>query len=1444
MFSMLLRAVHGNKRPTANQLLSDMDAAEADPDPDMRTFPRMVLEEEDDDQEQAGPAHHHNRSAYSHLRHATADFTEADDDEDEDDSNDGRGHNHNHGHNHGPRGLGHHTPSEDGDRRSSQLLPLFSASHLDALPVYSIVHAMRIIVQARTETTLTWEQLRSPQVSQFLVKPMQQQIRAQHFSRATLYALMANCLQFAKEAQFYPGNAGTSNTRAKVCELLAIKLLKEYTTRELIDALSYDFNPLQGLPGASLSPQHAAAASSGGLSAARPGSAPAARISTLEVAIRASAKHFLAHPLVVQHLEAIWNGAISFYSSADQLHRNNGKAPAVSHSRQQRRDAPRGVGIGRRSSDQRTPLLGGHQPIKEEPARNTLPAPPALYRRTVTLYDPRNASLFKLSRLRVPRYRQFLSTCSLAILIGLFLAVLVQHSSRITTLELVFWFWSAGFMLDELVGFNEQGFSLYIMSFWNIFDLGILLLLIFYYSLRICGVFLADAQRWNNSAYDILAANAILLLPRIFSVLDHYQYFSQLLIAFRLMAVDLAAVFILILVSCSGFFVFFTLSHTENEPTDVAYMIFQLLMGFTPAAWEVWPTYNILGKTLLVLFLIICHFVVVTILITVLTNSFMAIASNANEEHQFLFAINTISMVKNDALFSYVAPTNIFAWMLMPLRYCMPLSHFVALNRLIIKATHFPLLFSIFVYEKFFLAPFMYEPTDLVENHTRSRHRGISLADPGSRPVLFSPSIRLREESVVGFQKDRALDEVFRRTPDIATLRTQRRNERRKTQTAIRNWMDQHDGTGYSTIDNKRGGGPGGVGGGGGPDHEWQRRMSINHFGSGRERGGSNSQRFRHMSEVRSTASDPADLMSLSAMPGLTRDVRMFGMHPYPQRSPFEAAFKDHTDAEGDDELVTNDDDEEDEVTNTGGHGLTPLHSREDMLSRQSGRDGDNDDDGEIREGEDDDDDDGGDFFATPVASRFLNVAARSPESSKAVEEDEEGNEGEPVGSSAASPRRIGNISHITNATSPPKQTTRRALHSRALSSNTILYNPPNPDVEGDNDSSDAILGLRQSPGGLFFPPSPKHGHHQQSSSRSRPLSSRHNTPAAVPGTPTTAGQRSPRKSNQGGGLPGISTTSGTRPRPIMLPREPTTQSSAASRAAAIFNTAAMIDSPVRRIHQQRRLSSFDMGSDDAGVSASGLLTESAVGPPLGAPDVVLPGSFTSQLALATAMNNARATANLALAGETDRDRDRMSRLVLARMKTLEESFTDVVHELRSLQKQQQQALASGRTSAVVSGRASAVVSSSEGESGQEKPQQDKPRVPPLSRMPTVLVPSAPTTAATSQTGGTGTNTGAGSNTPKSPTGSRIPISATLSNLGMSSPPGPGGSQLPRVASSGVIRQIPRPSGGASGAGDNSNEASESPGQSQSRVPRRAKGKGVERRATVASDDDDGESFY
>ena len=266
---------------------------------------------------------------------------------------------------------------------------------------------------------------------------------------------MTNCLQFNKEIELNPGNSGTSRSRAMVSELLAIKLLREYSTRELIDALSFEFYPLQGQPQSNgIQTGYGWNSYQGGKRAA----AAAARVSCLEVAIRAQAKRFLSHPVVVQQLEAIWAGTIVFHSAADNLHRS---PPANRTTYGTNQDG-----------------FPGYSQFRSNP---TVSSP----RRSVTLYDPRDASLFKLSRLRVPRYRQFLSTLSFAVLLGLYVAVLQRRRLEITTLEIIFWLWSAGFMLDEIVGFNEQGFSLYLMSFWNVFDLGILLLLITYYCMRL-----------------------------------------------------------------------------------------------------------------------------------------------------------------------------------------------------------------------------------------------------------------------------------------------------------------------------------------------------------------------------------------------------------------------------------------------------------------------------------------------------------------------------------------------------------------------------------------------------------------------------------------------------------------------------------------------------------------------------------------------------------------------------------------------------------------------------------------------------------------------------------------------------------------------------------------------------------------------------------------------
>lgn len=480
-------------------------------------------------------------------------------------------------------------------------------------------------------------------------------------------------------------------------------------------------------------------------------------------------------------------------------------------------------------------------------------------------------------------------------------------------------------------------------------------------------------------------------------------------------------------------------------------------------------------------------------------------------------------MVKNDALFSYIAPSNIFAWLLMPLRYCMPLKSFVWLNRTTIKVTHFPVLFCIYLYERFWLAPSMYEPTDLVENHGRSRPRTISFRDPVERTAVFSPNVRVREESIAGFHKDRALEEVFRRMPEASTLRTQRRNERRKTQTAIRNWMDQHDDDGtplsnWPTMDGRAV-----------PD--WQRRLSV-----GWERSS-----HRHVSDVRSTASDPADFLSNHGVPFSRGRSNLDLVMP---------EYKDNTDADGDDELVTNDEDEDDAGTNADRGNQLEKHGVEE------------------------------DYFMTPVPARSAKLAS----------------------SHGSSARDVG---------PSPRQENRRGMHSRTLSTNTILYNPEE-------------MTMTQAP--LIRSP-----------------------PKAVPSRRTGAGGRgsagadSPAQPSRRSSPRRVAYAAGAQPRPVMSGRGLT-------QTGGVSRTAMMSLDPRDRLRDARRLSSVDLS-----IASDNFVPDDA--------NVGLAGSFQTQMAMAMMKDN-----RLRAAGGVDgADRDRMGRLVLARMKTLEESFADVIKEMRDL---------------------------------------------------------------------------------------------------------------------------------------------------------------------------------
>lgn len=422
----------------------------------------------------------------------------------------------------------------------------------------------------------------------------------------------------------------------------------------------------------------------------------------------------------------------------------------------------------------------------------------------------------------------------------------------------------------------------------------------------------------------------------------------------------------------------------------------------------------------------------------------------------------------------------------------------------------------------------MYEPTDLVENPGRSRTRAISFGDMANRTTIFSPSMRVREESVAGYQKDRALDELFLRMPDAT--KAQRRHERRKTKTAIRNWMDRNDqdagGSNWPPSDSRA-------------VPEWQRRMSM---------GWDLRSNSRQVSDIRSIVSDPADLASNAG----GASYGGYRMMMDPRFAHLTPEYKDHTDADGDDELVTNDEYEDENGTNTETRGVRRVNA----LASETD-----------------------DYFTTtPTGPQSAAITSSHSSSDK--------------GNSSNKPRR-------------------RAIgHNRTLSTNTILFNPGEMDHPPESSAS-------ASPPKRVAPTISRGGNAGETSSGVR------SPPNRRMFSPPTFITRSTMPSQ------GLASTSG------------------------LNKSAVMGLDPRNRDRGVRRLSSADLS----------ILSDNTNLPFAGDINAGLAGSFQTQMALAF-MKDSRLRD---VGGVDTADRDRMGRLVLARMKTLEESFADVVKEMREM---------------------------------------------------------------------------------------------------------------------------------------------------------------------------------
>ena len=108
-----------------------------------------------------------------------------------------------------------------------------------------------------------------------------------------------------------------------------------------------------------------------------------------------------------------------------------------------------------------------------------------------------------------------------------------------------------------------------------------------------------------------------------------------------------------------------------------------------------------LGPALMVLFAFLGNTLFLTILVSMLTNTFSLIVANGTAEIQYRRAVLTFLGVKSDALFSYMPPFNILALVvLLPLKSLLADRWFHKVNAAAIRVINAPLLLLIGLYER------------------------------------------------------------------------------------------------------------------------------------------------------------------------------------------------------------------------------------------------------------------------------------------------------------------------------------------------------------------------------------------------------------------------------------------------------------------------------------------------------------------------------------------------------------------------------------------------------------------------------------------------------------------------------------------------------------------------------------------------------------------------
>ncbi|KEQ71784.1 hypothetical protein M436DRAFT_50716, partial [Aureobasidium namibiae CBS 147.97] len=318
------------------------------------------------------------------------------------------------------------------------------------------------------------------------------------------------------------------------------------------------------------------------------------------------------------------------------------------------------------------------------------------------IYQRKNTDPF--CRLRVPLYLKAFEVLFFAAFLAFYYAVLMQRSFySVTTAEVFLYIWIASFAHNEIGEFWDAGTTtFYLADFWSLWDLFVIGVGGAFFITRMIGLHQGN-DKIIDISFDILALEGLFLIPRMCSpLLSLNPYFGTLLPCLTAMTKDFLKFLSLVAILYCGFLsTFCLLGRGQFTSRQMALILTKVFFGSSYLGFDISDKISpYLGLPLMLVFITLTQILLVTSLISILSNSLSLVLSHAREEYLYVYSVFVLEASTSDRLTYFVPPLNLFSLALRPLRLFISAEQLRYIRIVALKMTHLPLVFLINVYEK------------------------------------------------------------------------------------------------------------------------------------------------------------------------------------------------------------------------------------------------------------------------------------------------------------------------------------------------------------------------------------------------------------------------------------------------------------------------------------------------------------------------------------------------------------------------------------------------------------------------------------------------------------------------------------------------------------------------------------------------------------------------